>query len=550
MHIKIKLLGQSGSRLEFPKVIVYVDPYLSNSVQELEAPDLERLVPIGVRPDKIIDADLVLITHAHIDHCDPHTLPKLAAASPQAMFMGPNSVLNILQDWGISSTRLIRATESWTKVAPDLQVHTVPAAHPEIERDSSGNLTAVGYILSYFDKKIYLAGDTSARQEIIDILNKLGPIHTAFLPVNEHNFFRGRRGIIGNMSIHEAFQFAQEIGVKQVVAVHWDMFAINSVDPEEIKFIYQRIAPSFKLLLGPRSINLSNVDVSIIIRTLNEQRYLDQLLTAISRQKIESMNYEVVLVDSGSTDETLRIAQKHGCQIMHINREEFSFGRSLNIGCATASGDILVITSGHCVPTDEYWIQKLCRPIIDGQAQYVYGKQIGGPNTHFSEKRIFEKYFINKSIVPQQGIYCNNANSAIARSIWEKYRFDEDLTGLEDMELAQRLVNDGGNLAYISDATVCHHHFESWNQVRRRFEREAIALHKIMPQLHLTVFDTFRYIVTSILCDWKFANREVTSPHLMDIIYYRWNQYWGTFMGNRQHRKLSHFEKDRYFYPK
>lgn len=550
MRIKVNLLGQSGCRFEFPTAIIYVDPYLSNSVQELDAPDLERLLPIATEPNKITDADLVLITHAHIDHCDPHTLPKLAAASPKAMFMGPDSVLNILQDWGISSARFIRASEGWTKVARDLQVHAIPAAHPEIERDSNGNLTTVGYLLSYLDKKIYVAGDTSARQEIIDTLNKLGPIHTAFLPVNEHNFFRGRRGIIGNMSIHEAFQFAQEIGVKQVVAVHWDMFAINSVDPEEIKFIYQRMAPSFKLLLCPSSINLGSIYVSIIIRTLNEQRYLDQLLTAISRQKTESIDYEVVLVDSGSTDETLGIARKHGCQIIHINREEFSFGRSLNMGCATAIGEILVITSGHCVPADEYWMQKLCKPIIDEKAQYVYGKQIGGPDTYFSEKRIFEKYFINQSMVPQESIYCNNANSAITKSIWEKYRFDEGLTGLEDMELAQRLVNDGGNLAYISDAIVCHHHSESWNQVRRRFEREAIALQKIMPQLHVTMFDTFRYIVTSIYNDWKFAQRELTGPRLMDIICYRWNQYWGTFKGNRQHRKLSHVEKDRYFYPK
>jgi glycosyltransferase involved in cell wall biosynthesis len=310
------------------------------------------------------------------------------------------------------------------------------------------------------------------------------------------------------------------------------------------------MAPSFKLLLRPSSINLADINVSIIIRTLNEQRYLDQLLTAISQQKKEAINYEVVVVDSGSTDETLEIAQRHGCQVVHIKREEFSFGRSLNKGCEFANGNILIMISGHCVPKDEYWLQKLCRPILDGRAQYVYGKQIGGPESHFSEKRIFEKYFIHQSMVPQEGAYCNNANSAIDKSIWEKYRFDEDLTGLEDIELAQRLIKDGGKLAYISDAVVLHYHSESWNQVSRRFEREAIALRQIMPQLHVSLFDTFRYVATSVLNDWIFSRKESGKSNLMDIVCYRFSQYWGTYRGNRKHRKLSHSEKERFFYPK
>ena len=55
-------------------------------------------------------------------------------------------------------------------------------------------------------------------------------------------FFRARRGIIGNLSVHEAFQFAEEIAVKQLVPVHWDMFAANAVDPEEIRFYTKKTA--------------------------------------------------------------------------------------------------------------------------------------------------------------------------------------------------------------------------------------------------------------------------------------------------------------------
>jgi len=544
------MMGQSGCRLVFPGATIYLDPYLSNSVQELDAPDLARLVPIPVLPEEIIDADWVLITHEHIDHCDPHTLPKLAKASPHARFVGPAPVVERLLEWGIAPDRISVATEAWIELVSGLRLLATPAAHPEIERDAHGNLACVGYLLDYASQRIYLAGDTSAKQEVIDTLVANGPIHTAFLPVNEHNFFRGRRGITGNMSVREAFQFAVEIGAKQVVAVHWDMFAINAVDSEEIRLIYKQMNPGFVLMLNPGILNLGDARVSIVIRTLNEAVHLEELLQGIAAQQFEGGTYEVVLVDSGSTDGTLEIADRYGCHIYHITREEFSFGRSLNIGCEAANGEILVITSGHCAPTDKHWLQRICQPLLDGKAQYCYGRQVGGGNSHFSESRIFFKYYPEQSRIPQTGYYCNNANSALLRSAWEGYRFDEELTGLEDMELAQRLVRDGGQVAYVAEAAVFHYHNETWSQVRRRFEREAIALQKIMPQVHVNLFDTVRYIAIGIWKDWCCARRtRVWRAKAVEIMLYRWNQYFGSYNGNHENRKLSHAEKEKYFFP-
>lgn len=550
MYLPVTMLGQSGCRLKFPEATVYLDPYLSNSVQELDAPDLGRLISVPFNPDEVIDADWVLITHDHIDHCDPLTLPKLALASPQCRFCGPRPVLEKLLDWGIAAERLVLAEEGWLSLAENLRVCAVPAAHPEIGRDAQGNLLCVGFVLDYSGELIYLAGDTCVKQEIIDVLRALGTVHTAFLPVNEHNFFRGRRGIIGNMSVREAFQFAREIGARQVVAVHWDMFAVNAVDPDEIRLIHQRMKPGFDLLLNPERLNLGKARVSIIIRTLNEARYLNELLTGIAAQKCIDIHPEVVLVDSGSTDGTLEIAERHGCRIFHITREEFSFGRSLNMGCEAAEGEILVITSGHCVPVDEHWLQRLCQPILDGMAQYTYGRQLGGAENHFSECRIFAKYYPETSKIPQDGFFCNNANSALLRDAWVRQRFDEELTGLEDMELAQWLVRGGGKVAYVADAGVFHYHNETWPQVRRRFEREAIALQKIMPQLHVSVLDTGRYIASSIIKDWRSAKKQdVHKPGLKNIFLYRWNQYIGSWKGNHEHRMLSHAEKEKYFFP-
>jgi len=290
--------------------------------------------------------------------------------------------------------------------------------------------------------------------------------------------------------------------------------------------------------------------VSIIIRTLNEGKHLDALLLRIESQETGGLNYEIIIVDSGSDDHTLQIAASHKCRILHISREEFSFGRSLNIGCEAASGEVFAFISGHCIPSNTQWLNTLCQPLIQGKASYVYGRQIGSSDSYYSECRIFAKYYPERSQIPQEGFFCNNANSAITRASWKRYRFDEELTGLEDMELAKRLVSDGGKLGYIAESCVCHFHDEPWSTIKRRFEREAIALQKIMPQVHIYKRDLIRYVVFSIWMDWKNAKQECTFfEKAKEIVQYRFYQYWGSYKGNHDHRKLSHAQKEKYFYP-
>lgn len=291
------------------------------------------------------------------------------------------------------------------------------------------------------------------------------------------------------------------------------------------------------------------VEASIIVRTLNEARYLPDLLEAIDAQRSEFRS-EVIVVDSGSTDGTVDIAKAHGCRILTIAREEFSFGRSLNIGCQAADGRYLVMISGHCVPCHGSWLQRLVTPLADGLAAYTYGRQLGGPETHWSEHRIFAKYFPEQTAIPQQGIYCNNANSALLRTAWETHQFDETLTGLEDMHLAQRLVANGEKIGYVAEAGVFHYHHESWPQVNRRFEREALALQHIRPDLVVRKRDFLRFLFKGVSNDLQHAQKHgVPVQRWPSIWHYRLAQYWGSYCGNRNSRELSASLRESYFYP-
>lgn len=290
--------------------------------------------------------------------------------------------------------------------------------------------------------------------------------------------------------------------------------------------------------------------ISLVIRTLNEARHLGDLLSMVARQVVPGHEVETVLIDSGSTDGTVEIAESYGARVTTIKKSEFSFGRSLNRGCDYATGEILVLVSGHCVPVDEHWLLNLCQPLIDGTVSYTYGRQIGDDDSNYAERRIFAKYFPETSKLPQEGFFCNNANSAILRSVWAEHRFDEELTGLEDMELAKRLVAAGHLIGYVAEAPVFHHHQESWAQVRRRFEREAIALRAIMPEVHLNRLDVMRCITLSSLGDWRSARiNGVTATTRGEMLRYRWNQYWGSWAGNREHKLLSQQAKAKFFYP-
>jgi len=290
---------------------------------------------------------------------------------------------------------------------------------------------------------------------------------------------------------------------------------------------------------------MSKPDVSIIIRTLNEERYLPELLSSIQEQR-SSFTHEVVLIDSGSTDNTLSVAEQFGCRILHISRAEFSFGRSLNRACEAARGAYFVLISGHCIPCNPHWLQNLVQPLAEGLVQYCYGRQVGGAQTYWSECQIFAE----QSSIPQQGFYCNNANSAITVDTWKRFKFNEELTGLEDMHLAKRLFAEQGAVGYVADASVCHIHHETWQQVQRRFEREALALQQICPEVILRRRDLLRYFSRGVIRDLAAGlPTTLTMKTFRQIICYRFHQYRGSYRGNHLHKKMSSELRETYFYP-
>lgn len=208
------------------------------------------------------------------------------------------------------------------------------------------------------------------------------------------------------------------------------------------------------------------------------------------------------------------------------------FGRSLNLGCKTATGDVLVFVSGHCVPAGNDWLRTLIALIKDRLVHYCCDRQIGRGTTKFSESRVFLKYFPNESILPQQRYFANNANAAVSREAWEAHGFDEALTGLEDMRLGRDIKAAGGQVGYVASAAVYHIHNETWSQVRRRYEREAFALASIAPEIAMTVANFTSCVLRSIVKDsyWALRQRRLFQE-FGRIVLFRLNQFYGGVQG-------------------
>jgi glycosyltransferase involved in cell wall biosynthesis len=287
---------------------------------------------------------------------------------------------------------------------------------------------------------------------------------------------------------------------------------------------------------------------SVIIRCCNEESHIARLLHGILMQTEKSV--EIIVVDSGSTDSTVEIISRYPVKLLTIKPEDFSFGHSLNIGCRMACGEYIIVASAHVYPVYRNWIEQLIAPFEDPEIALTYGKQRGDVPAHFSEKQIFEKWYPDSSCLNQSHPFCNNANAAIRRSVWEKIPYNETLTGLEDLDFAKRAMQAGFKIAYKTAAEVVHVHNESLTRIHLRYLREAIAHKEIFPHQHFNLLDFIHLFFANTISDFlKAFKQQHLQENLLKIIGFRLMQFWGTYQGFKQNGPISAALKQCFFYP-
>jgi len=289
------------------------------------------------------------------------------------------------------------------------------------------------------------------------------------------------------------------------------------------------------------------MNCSIVIRAYNEEKHIGRLLHGIRHQTLKDV--EVILVDSGSSDSTVSMAESFGARVERIRPEEFTFGRSLNLGVQAATRDFVVIASAHVYPVYPDWLASLLHPFEDERIGLTYGKQRGPESAKFSEQQIYHQWYPDASKLRQETVFCNNANAAIRKSLWEQNHYDETLTGLEDLAWAKWAREQGYGIAYVADAEIIHVHNETPQDVFNRYRREAMAFKQIYPEAHFNLYDFARLTTMNILSDlWHAAQERMLSKNFSSIFWYRFMQFHGTRTGYRESGLLTPQLRDTFYY--
>ena len=214
-----------------------------------------------------------------------------------------------------------------------------------------------------------------------------------------------------------------------------------------------------------------DVTVSVIIPTYNGGKDLPGLLDLLSKQ-VDVREIEIIVVDSGSTDDTLTIAAAFGAKIIPITQAEFSHSFARNLGARHASGEYLLFMTQDAKPGSAHWVRDMAQPIVGDMAVAVSCRQEPRDDcdlmgrfslwTHYSFMGILQRDRV-LSMPTNHGYDAMRRNSQlddvacmIRRDVFSQFAYRGDFA--EDMDLGLRLIKKGYRLSLLSGTYVVHSH--------------------------------------------------------------------------------------------
>ena len=198
------------------------------------------------------------------------------------------------------------------------------------------------------------------------------------------------------------------------------------------------------------------VELSIIVRTYNEEKWIGHCLSSIFNQDFDS--FEVIVVDNNSVDNTIEIVKRYPISSI-VKIDKFFPAKAINDGIRASLGNYIVCISAHCIPQNKHWLQNLYNN-FNGNANLagVYGRQLPLAFTSDADKRDLLITFGQDKKIQVKDYFFHNANSMFPRAIWAKFPFEEDVTNIEDRIWGKHVIESGYELIYEPNAAVFHYH--------------------------------------------------------------------------------------------
>ena len=254
------------------------------------------------------------------------------------------------------------------------------------------------------------------------------------------------------------------------------------------------------------------VQVSIVIPSKNAGSLFRRVLHGLRTQEYDG-KIEIVVIDSGSSDETLALAAEHRALVSSIPPHEFDHGLTRNRGVELAAGEIIVLMSQDAVPGDRHLVRNLVGAFDDPRVAGAYARQVARPDADVITKRNLGRWLTGRktgevrwirdwdeyrALSPMERHRFYNFDdvcSAIRKSVWQSIPFRSQEFG-EDIDWSQRVLEAGWKIAYRPAAFVIHSHPRS---IRYEYRRNFQTFKKLYAQYRLCTVPTWRSVIATSL---------------------------------------------------
>jgi rhamnosyltransferase len=265
--------------------------------------------------------------------------------------------------------------------------------------------------------------------------------------------------------------------------------------------------------------------VSVVILTKNAGPKFRSTLENVAGQRT-GHTFEIIVVDSGSKDETLDIANEFRARTFTIRPEDFTFGLTRNYGFSLSRGEYIATISQDAVPRDSDWLENLVRPfLMKPEVVAVQGAEAfpsDGTVFYWLKHGCF--YFTSdvKEWVELYGCGLSFTNCAVRRSFWQTHPIG--FTPFSEDKLFQREIwKSGREIAAAKDAVCIHGHQYSCRSLVTRLVGEGMgyAYAGVNYGLRDCVSDVIgnKWMLRESFCAlWR---REITAPHEVFFLFFR-----------------------------
>lgn len=253
-------------------------------------------------------------------------------------------------------------------------------------------------------------------------------------------------------------------------------------------------------------------EVSVLIPAKDEALNIRNCLDAVFSQ-VTDVEFEVILVDSGSTDGTPDIVSTYPVRLYRIAPQEFHHARTRNYLASLARGKYLIYLNADAFPASPDWLNSLLSNFSDSSVGAVYGRHLPKPDCDLERQVVLATIYGDERIVKEPSrkrelgyryYHLSTVNAAVRKDVWASTRFPEELKIYEDVGIAKRILDANWKIVYEPAAMVYH----SDNHTLKDLFKRYFDLGVIWKQLGMWE-DSAK---SSVLRDgWRLLGRKLTT---------------------------------------